>query len=394
MKTISTHTVLTFLLSRIVILPLVFLPTGLRAGDTLPKAAAQGNESAAPAHHSFLDPVDDFVRDDILHPVSPFVVVPGKDPSGWSFTIEPYLWAMGMNGKIGVRGDPPSTVHESAKSVLQHLDWGIFAKAEVRKDRWGLLADGFFAQLSASGDSDSSVYRSLDATVQQGMASLALAYRVVDDRRGFLDVYAGARYNYFGLTATATLNTEVIQSISEAAADEIAADIRSKVEDVVTDKLEKLKAGRRGTRLPDRLANRLRQALAARIRAKTAPEVAKAQAAIANAKKKLAKAIAEKITDELSTQEDGSEWWVDPIIGLRGQINFTRWLYLAAQSDVGGFYAGSRIAWNAQATLGVNFTRNIFGELGYRYFSMDYNKSGTIYDVAEFGIYSSIGVKF
>jgi hypothetical protein len=40
----------------------------------------------------------------------------------------------------------------SAKDILQHLDWGVFAKGEIRKGRWGILADGFFAQLSASGD--------------------------------------------------------------------------------------------------------------------------------------------------------------------------------------------------------------------------------------------------
>ena len=85
---------------------------------------------------------------------------------------------------------------------------------------------------------------------------------------------------------------------------------------------------------------------------------------------------------------------MDPIVGLRGQINFTRWLFLAAQGDVGGFGAGSQIAWNAQASLGVNFTRNLFGELGYRYFYMDYTNGGALYNAAEAGIFGGIGVKF
>ena len=115
---------------------------------------------------------------------------------------------------------------------------------------------------------------------------------------------------------------------------------------------------------------------------------------LTNAQKAFANDLAKRIERALPTSVAGSEWWVDPIVGLRGQINFTRWLFLAAQGDVGGFGAGSQIAWNAQASLGVNFTRNVFGELGYRYFYMDYSHSGNLYKAAEAGIFAGIGVKF
>jgi hypothetical protein len=64
---------------------------------------------------------------------------------------------------------------------------------------------------------------------------------------------------------------------------------------------------------------------------------------------------------------------------LRGQINFTRWLFLALQGDVGGFGAGSQIAWFASGSIGINITRNVFLETGYRYFYMDYVKGGQTY---------------
>ena len=88
------------------------------------------------------------------------------------------------------------------------------------------------------------------------------------------------------------------------------------------------------------------------------------------------------------------QWWVDPIIGLRTQINFTRWLFLALQGDVGGFGAGSEIAWFASGSIGINFTRHIFMETGYRYFYMDYVKNGLIYDAAQSGFFTGVGVKF
>ena len=112
------------------------------------------------------------------------------------------------------------------------------------------------------------------------------------------------------------------------------------------------------------------------------------------AKTKLDSQLASDIKSALPTHGAGNEWWVDPIIGLRGQINITRWLFLAAQADVGGFGAGSQIAWNTQATVGVNFTRNVYGELGYRYMYVDYNKDNFLYQMNTFGVFSSLGFKF
>jgi len=352
----------------------------------------RGGETLSGAGKSLAAPVS-WEREPKL-PDNLFPAVPGKDPQGWSFTLEPYLWATGMAGEVGVKGAPPSSIDYRPKTVLQHLDWGIFARGEVRKGKWGLLADGFFAQLSATGSQPGGLYRNLDVTVQQGMTSLALAYRVVENRAWFIDVYAGARYNYLGITATGDVNDETVDELSNAVVERVASNVRGTLEDAVQSELARRKAERSRVLLPDRLATSLRDALAARAKAKAAPEIARAQAAVAAAKKKLAGEIAEAIRDNLSTGDRGDQWWFDPIVGLRGQLNFTRWLFLAAQGDVGGFYAGSRIAWNVQATVGINITRNVYAEAGYRYFYMDYDRNGAIYDAAEFGIFSGIGVRF
>jgi hypothetical protein len=109
----------------------------------------------------------------------------------------------------------------------------------------------------------------------------------------------------------------------------------------------------------------------ARVDARLAQARADAQAHLVQAEKKLSKAFAARVEDSLPTFGSGSQWWVDPIIGLWGQVNFTRWLFLAVQGDVGGFAAGSLFAANVSASLGVNLTRNIFLESGYRFFYMD-----------------------
>ncbi len=75
-------------------------------------------------------------------------------------------------------------------------------------------------------------------------------------------------------------------------------------------------------------------------------------------------------------------------------VNITRWLFLAQQGDVGGFGAGSQIAWQASGSVGINLTRNIFVETGYRYFYMDYKNGGFLYKTAESGLFLGIGAKF
>ena len=402
------------------------LCTGLlsaHAGET-----PQPSPSPAPVpRHSFADNVEAFGRN-IIHPADPYAVVPGRDPNGWSLTVEPYLWTMGMTGDVAIKGLPSTHLSLTPKNILQQLDWAVMGKAELRKGRWGLMGDGFFAQLSSGLAVSGHLYDSGNIRMQQGMASLALAFRVIDDRRGFLDIYAGARYNYMGIQINASTDSGGILDISEGATDRIVSGITKRVDNLIaqnsgaalaalTAQAQQIIGDRQlehDARFPGELRDSLkvrtlrraleqagnpgRELIAALVAQRLALAKGQDTSAIDNrvtqAKKKYAKALASKIEDALPTYSEGAQWWVDPLIGLRGQINFTRWLFLAAQADVGGFGAGSQIAWNVQASLGVNFTRNVFGELGYRYFYMDYAHGGALYDAAEAGLFTGIGVKF
>ena len=385
--------------------------------------------------------------DSILARHTGFEVVPGKDPNGWSFILEPYLWGLGVDGTVGVKG-LDTHVDYNPLTVVKHLDWGIMAKGEVRKGKWGILGDGFFAQLSASGDPPGPLYNNAHIKLQQGMVELALAYRIIDDRRGFLDIYAGARYNYFGLDVDASIDDAGIQRVSDDAAQRIFGAVGARVQSAVGAEVQKLRAqfgnetaleedarNRLAVGLESDLQTRLRRELAssnplrdafrdadilriarglrgeyrafldavlqerltqerARLDRREAQALANAQARVAQAEKKLSKALSQELENRLPTSKSGNQWWIDPIIGLRTQVNFTRWLFLALQGDVGGFGAGSQIAWFASGSIGVNFTRNLFAEMGYRYFFMDYEKNGLTYDAAQSGLFMGIGVKF
>jgi hypothetical protein len=385
--------------------------------------------------------------DSILARRTGFEVVPGKDPNGWSFILEPYLWGTGIDGTVGVKG-LDTHVDYNPLTVVKHLDWGIMAEGEVRKGKWGILGDGFFAQLSADGDPPGPLYNNAHIKLQQGMVELALAYRIIDDRRGFLDIYAGARYNYFGLDVDASIDNAGIQDVSDDAAQRIFGAVGARVQGAVDAEVQKLASfgdeeaileddarNRIALGVESDLQTRLRRELAssdplreavsdadviriarglsgeyrafldavleerlAQARARLDPgeaqAVANAQARVAQAEKKLSKALSKELENRLPTSKSGDQWWIDPIIGLRTQINFTRWLFLALQGDVGGFGAGSQIAWFASGSIGINFTRNIFLETGYRYFYMDHVENEVTYDAAQSGLFMGVGLKF
>lgn len=356
---------------------------------------------------SLLAPLGDFVRDSIVSPEHPFELVPGKDPDGWTFSIAPYLWAGALDGTVGIDRAPEMQVNAKANSLLQNLNWGAAAFGEVRKGRWGLLADGYYADLSASQDLGDVFYKSGSLGIQQAFASLAIACRIIDDRRGFLDVYAGARYNYLGSQVSLDVSPAGIENFSRALGERVVLRVKQdvskalagKADDILKDiaggdrRLREALRGRISGRRFDDSREAVKRLIKAEARAQLDPSEANLAAAEA-ARGDLKKALASDIEKALPRRYSMSQWWVDPITGLRAQINFTRWLYLTTQTDVGGFGAGSQITWNAMAALGVNFTRNVFGEFGYRYMYVDYNKNSLLYQMNTYGLIGSIGVKF
>jgi hypothetical protein len=104
-----------------------------KASDKAVVPADQEEAHSNPPKRSFLAPIEDFARDSILCPKAPFELVPGKDPNGWGFVLEPYGWAMALDGNVGVKGLPALSVDVSALDLLRHIDWFIFARGEIRK---------------------------------------------------------------------------------------------------------------------------------------------------------------------------------------------------------------------------------------------------------------------
>lgn len=320
-----------------------------------PTASAPATNAPAP---TAIGRSGSWLEDSVIHPKTPFATVEGTDPNGWNFVIEPYVWATGLYGQMGFKNLPPGDVNMTPVDVLKKLDWGFFARAEVRKGRWGILADGFYAKFSATADPGAGLYRDLSISSEQSMVSLAAAFRVISDRSYFVDVYAGGRFNYLGASVSGEIDPAGIDAVSETIVDSAVKRFSS----YFLKKYPSLKHVSTDT----------------------------AQLAREEAVRELSR----RITEKLPTSVTQDRMWLDPIVGGRAQVNITRWLFAAAQADVGGFGAGSQVTWNTQATLGVNFTRNIALEAGYRYMYVDYDKDNFLYKVNMPGVFAGLQFKF
>jgi hypothetical protein len=374
---------------------------------------------------------------------------PAPAVSPWTFEASLYGWLLGVDGTTGV-GPFTSNVDESFSDLLSNIEMAAALRFEARNGRWGFIADGFYAELGASGNPPGPLYDYVDINLKQFIGELDVAYRVYDSPSGFVDLYAGVRYNSLKMDFNGSLDNAGIQAVSDnasarvvngireranaivqpqvaaykaaAAVDRAAiesaltADIEAEADGRVKRDLEKqlLEIRRSGgldardiasakitvavTKQRAELAASTAELKVAQLRASVdaslQADVTAARSRVAQAEKKLASAINKQLASRLPTDASAKEDWLDPIVGVRAQWNINEKWFLAGRSDIGGFSVGSDFVWTVQATVGYNFTRSVSAELGYRYMHTDYTNDAFVYDVANGGIYTSLNIKF
>ena len=79
------------------------------------------------------------------------------------------------------------------------------------------------------------------------------------------------------------------------------------------------------------------------------------------------------------------EYWVDPLIGAKGRVNFTPEFYLTGWAMIGGFGVSSDFMWDAFGGFGYQFNDSIAAVLGFRAFGVDYQDGPFLYDVVQYG---------
>lgn len=113
----------------------------------------------------------------------------------WQFTLSPFLWAINMNGRVGVAS---LTTHIDANfsEIMQHFDGGMMLWADLHKGRYGAFVNGLYAVLSDGGekynvDANAKVYFGI---YNAALSYIALQNNYANNAMLQLEPYLGARY--------------------------------------------------------------------------------------------------------------------------------------------------------------------------------------------------------
>jgi hypothetical protein len=347
----------------------------------------------------------------------------------WQFTIAAPGWMAGMDGTIGVRG-VNADIDIGFDQILQHLDMIFAARAEARKGPFGIYGEVIYIGLS-DGAQVNGLVNNIHAQVDMTLVDGALSWRLVNQPRWSLDLAAGTHYTNVYEKLELHSDPMAIQQASERFVNDIAEDLRDRLNhdiskgefiDALKDSIRSVIASRIGDRLEDNqrhpnipigpLGGRIRQEIAQRVenlieKEKAALEAridalhlrgearrAEVQRAVNAAKARIANQLALRLNKSLSQTKSKDDFWFDPYVGLRGRYNFNKTYYTGVRGEIGGFGVGADLMWEVEAVVGINLTRSIFTEIGYRALGGNFEENNFRFETVMHGPQITTGITF
>lgn len=346
----------------------------------------------------------------------------------WQFTIAAPGWVAGLDGTIGVRG-VNADIDVGFDQILQHLDMIFAMRAEAQKGPFGMYGELIYIGLSDDTQINGLI-NNVHEQVDEYLVDGALSWRLINQPRGSLDLAAGTHYTNIYERLELHSDPVAIQQASVRFVDDISAALRERLRNDISssDFIDKLKNKIR-TDITDRIGNaldrhesrpdipigplggRIREEIAqrvenfidvkkvelrARVDALVERGVARRAAVdrvINEAKRRIANQLAARLNKSLSQTKSRDDYWFDPYVGLRGRYNFNKVFYTAVRGEIGGGVA-SDLMWEVEGVIGINLTRSIFTEVGYRALAVDYDNDGLLFDTVMHGPQITTGITF
>jgi hypothetical protein len=347
----------------------------------------------------------------------------------WQFTIAAPGWLASMNGTIGVRG-VNADIDVPVDEVLQHLDMIFAMRAEAQKGPFGIFGEFIYIGLS-DGAQINGLINNIHEQVDLSLFDGALSWRLFNQPRWSLDFAAGTHYTNVYERLELHSDPVAIQQASQRFVNNIADDLRSRLDQDISNSefLEALKStikadiiNRIGNALdrhenrPDipigPLGGRIRKEIAQRVEhfidLKKAELRARVDALVARgldrraavdqvvneAKARIANQLAVRLNKSLSQTLSRDDYWFDPYVGLRARYNFSKTYYTAVRGEIGGFGVGADLMWEVEGVIGINLTRSIFTEIGYRALGGNFEDRDFRFDVVMHGPQITTGITF
>jgi len=316
--------------------------------------------------------------------------------------------------------------------VLQHLDMIFAMRAEAQKGPFGIFGEIIYIGLSDNAQINgmiNNVHEQVDLTLVDG----ALSWRLFNQPRWSLDFAAGMHYNSVYEKLELHSDPTLIQQTSQQFVTNISDDLVSRLNNDISksdflarlennieadiasqiDKHRSLNSHQRRPRIPIApLGGRIEEdvarvvqnfirakeaALRIRIdalRLKGAARRAAVRRMVSATEMRIANQLAITLNTKLDQTISRDDYWFDPYVGLHTRYNFNKTFYTAVRGEVGGFGVGADLMWQVEAMLGINLTRSIFTEVGYRALGVDYNNDGLLFDAVMHGPQITTGITF
>jgi hypothetical protein len=328
----------------------------------------------------------------------------------WQITVGGPLWLAGVSGHTGFNGHNPY-LDVGVGQILKHINVIFALEGEVRRGRFGVAGGALYLNAQAGTGEESGLVSKVDLGFQQFLGEFYGYYRVIEGPRGWLDLLGGFRYTYLGQQVGLQANNMAIDAASTQLVDQFAqqlttssSNLQNLVQQNIVNQLgalngsnPKLPVGPVAFGQKAVIADLVQNVIESQEAGLQEAIRAGAQARVNQLKAQLTNQVANTVAHQLNRSFSFYDNWTDPVIGLRGRFNLSKAFYLTAETDVGGFGIGSDIAVQAYAALGYDITRNIFSEVGYRYYYDDFrDKSANdfLYQLALQGAQITIGIKF
>jgi hypothetical protein len=347
----------------------------------------------------------------------------------WQFTIAAPGWMAGLDGTIGVRG-VNADINIGFDQILQHLDMIFAARAQAQKGPFGIYGEVIYIGLSDDTQINgliNNIHEKVDQTLVDG----ALSWRLFNQPRWSLDLAAGTHYTNVYEQLELHSDPVAIQQASERFVNNVAEFLRERLDQDISNSefLAALKStikadivnrignalerhenrpdipiGPLGGRIREEIAQRVehfiefkKAELRARVDALVERGVARRDAVdrvVNEAKARIANQLAVRLNKSLSQTLSKDDYWFDPYVGLRARYNFNKTYYTAVRGEIGGFGVGADLMWEVEGVIGINLTRNIFTEVGYRALGGNYENNSFRFDAVMHGPQITTGITF
>ena len=109
----------------------------------------------------------------------------------WQFEVTPYLFAAGLDGTVGVKGNDVD-IDASFDDLRENLDSAFMATFIAQKGKWIIAFDGIYTKLKV--DETGPAGGKTTIKMPEQIYQLSGAYRILDTSSYSLDLLGGVRY--------------------------------------------------------------------------------------------------------------------------------------------------------------------------------------------------------